>query len=168
MLFACLQELLPMNCKIVEQDFSFFFLYLQLPVKILDGIIEGQAWLTGITFWLWSVCSQCYCELFLSQRFVWQRFLGKKGLAEEGEKKGKGGRVEQGHLQTLPLTRKQEFRMVSNLFQHAANVWRKIFFIHYCCCTRETWRVQGPQGTQEDATLMGRESISLESRILIW
>lgn len=58
---------------------------------------------------------------------------GKKGLAEEGEKKGEGGRVEQGHSETLPLARKQEFRMVSDLFQHAANVWRKLFFIHHCC-----------------------------------
>lgn len=130
MLFAHLQELLPMNCKILEPD---FFLYLQLLVTILDGVIEGQAWLTGITFWLWFICSQCHCELFLSQSLVWERFLGKKGLAEEGEKEGEGGRVEQGHLQTLPLTRKQEFRVVSNLFQHAANVWRKMFFTHYCC-----------------------------------
>lgn len=54
-------------------------------------------------------------------------------MAEEGEKKGEEGCVEQGHLETLPLTRKQEFRMVPDLFQHAANVWKKIFFIHYCC-----------------------------------
>lgn len=54
-------------------------------------------------------------------------------MAEEGEKEGEGRRVEQGHSETLLLTRKQEFRMVSDLFQHAANVWRKIFLIHYCC-----------------------------------
>lgn len=149
MLFACLQELLPMNCNILEQDF--FFGCLQLPLTILDGITEGQAWLTGITFWLWFMCSQCCWEFFLSQSLVWERFLGKKekkkGLAEEGEKKGEEGCVEQGHLETLPLRRKQEFRMVSDLFQHAANVWRKIFFIHYCCSeaavTRGSWRIQG-------------------------
>lgn len=78
----------------------------------------------------------------------------KKGLAEEGEKKGEGGCVEQGHVETLPLERKQEFRMVSDPFQHAANVWRKILFIHYCCSgavvPRKYWVLQGPRRCSTD------------------
>lgn len=171
MLFACLQELLPMNCKILGA--RFFFLVFAAPTDNFGwynwrtGLADRDHSLTlvyvqSVLLWASSLPEPCLREI--SGR--------KKGLAEEGEKKGEGGRVEQGHSETLPLARKQEFRMVSDLFQHAANVWRKLFFIHHCCswvcCIRETWRIQGPWRTQGDAALMGRSSISLESRILIW
>lgn len=57
--FAHLEEILSINCKILEHCFCLLF-----PLTKLHGIVEGQAWLARITFCL-CFCTQdvCYCEL---------------------------------------------------------------------------------------------------------
>jgi len=69
-LCECSLLILKNCCLWIVKYWSNFFVYLQLPLKILDGIIEGQAWLTRITFWLCFMCSayvivNCFTEGYL-------------------------------------------------------------------------------------------------------
>lgn len=68
-LFAHLEEMLAMNCKILEPSFC-----LLIPLTKLHGIIAGQAWLIGLTFCLCFInkiyaIMSCFTEGYLGVLF---------------------------------------------------------------------------------------------------